>query len=359
MSEHSISARNAGSIIALIIMSGSFVNGASKTGQDAWISVLIASVAAFPIMLLYSRIVHLHPGLSFFDIIEKVFGKIVGKGIIAVLTLCLLHLSTLTTRNFSEFTNVLSLGQTPILVIIAVMLVVAAYLAKSGFTSVGKWSSIILGTVLFTFALTVFMAFDVLKVSNLQPVMDHSIGELASEAYSMGVISFGEAMLAIIVFGSLKKDESPYKAYIGGFLIGAFVMEALTLRNIAVLGGEMMKISIFPSFTTSRVIRFGNFLEHVESIISFNLVVMGITKISMCLRAVSMGAAKLFNIHEDRRLLGPVALLSLSICVFTVHSVQELLEFVKPYRYYGTVFLVLIPAATWIASEAKARRRTA
>lgn len=359
MPEHSISTRNTGSLIALIVMSGSFVSGASKSGQDAWISVIIASVCALPLMLLYSRIVHLHPGLGFFDIIEKLFGKVIGKSIIALLTLYFLHLSTLTTRNFSEFTNVVSLEKTPILVIIAVMLAVAVYLARNGFVLMGKWSAVILGTVLFVFIMTFLMSYDTLEITNLQPVMNHSIGELVSEAYSFGVISFGETVLALIVFGSLKKNGSPFKAYFGGFLIGAIIIEAITLRNISVLGSEMMKISIFPSFTTSRIIHFGDFFEHVESIFSFSLVVMGITKISVCLRAISMGAAKLLNVQDDRRLLAPVALVSLAMCVFTVKNIQELLEFVKPYRYYGTVFLILIPAVIWIASEVQARRRTA
>ena len=139
-------------------------------------------------------------------------------------------------------------------------------------------------------------------------------------------------------------------------MLGGFFVLVAILRNILVLGGNMFNASVFPSYSTVRVGQVGTFLEHIESVISFNQILLGMTKIALCLKCSCMGTAKLLGIKEDKRLVVPISLLSLALCATAFESMQELLRFVQAYRVYAPIFAVLLPLVLWIVAERKGRK---
>jgi len=53
------------------------IGGNSK--QDIWIAVLFAMVAAGIIMAVYARIIKLYPEKDLFEILDVLFGKVIGR----------------------------------------------------------------------------------------------------------------------------------------------------------------------------------------------------------------------------------------------------------------------------------------
>lgn len=49
------------------------------TKQDIWISSILAIIFTIPIVIMYGRIMNLYPGKNIFDILEQIFGRVVGK----------------------------------------------------------------------------------------------------------------------------------------------------------------------------------------------------------------------------------------------------------------------------------------
>ena len=358
----SASARNIGCMITMMTLCSLLITGFGNIKQDMWISAIIAAMIALPLYLVYSRIASINPGLGLFEIAYRHFGKIGGGILTCLLSLYALHVTTLVTHNFTDFVSVISLENTPKPIVIIGMIVVSGLLASKTLKVIGQWSMIILIAIAINFVVTFLWALPEMHFTYLLPVMEHSFSEILLAALSIGAIAFGETALALTAFGSLEPGEKPYKAYLIGIGCGIVLLLIAIMRNTLVLGGDMAATSIFPSYVTARIIHTGNYIEHIESVVSFNMILLGVTKISICIRAASTGVARLLG-HEEKmkRYIVLICLVSYIVCIATSSNIMVLIEFVKPYRYYALFFTVLIPIIIWIKSEldkgAKGARR--
>lgn len=354
--QNNISARNIACLICVMVTSSVLMGGGSEVGQDVWISVLAAIIMAIPLGLLYSRIASLNPGLNFFDMVYQRFGKIGGAIAAIIISFWALHIVGLLTRNFSEFVVAISLENTPKVIVDLGIIGVGAYLARTNFKVMGKWGAAATLMIMVYLFITILLALPTMTFSHIRPVFEHSITEILSSAFAMGAISFAETALMLCAVGNLKKDEKPVKAYMIGIIFGGISVLAVVLRNVTVLGRGIISTSIFPSYITARIIKPGQFIEHIESIVSFNLILIGITKAGICLKAASLGAAKLLK-ADDKKLMVPLSLAALAISVTTFSNMEELIVFLGAYKYYVIPAAIVIPLLLWIVSEVKNKRQ--
>ena len=109
-----ISLIQAVSLMLLFEFGSSVILGVNtQTGQDSWITLIVGALIACPFMLIYARILKLYPGKSVFEIMDLVLGKVAGKILCALMTWYAIHLCALVIRNFSEFTEISTLQETP------------------------------------------------------------------------------------------------------------------------------------------------------------------------------------------------------------------------------------------------------
>ena len=114
-------------MVTFIMGSGTIVGTGDKSGQDIWIALLIAMAGASIIMAVYARIIKLFPGMDLFDLLDKLFGRILGKFIALIFTWYLFHVGLNLIRNTSEFIRIISLDATPQCVIALFTGVLIAY----------------------------------------------------------------------------------------------------------------------------------------------------------------------------------------------------------------------------------------
>ena len=224
------------SIIVLFIFGSSVVIGvSSEAEQDTWVSILLALAMAIPLMLVYARIVRLNPGMDISEILETVLGKVAGKVLVALMCWYALHLAALVLRDFSEFIQIAAMAETPQLPIIIMMMLVTAYMARSGIEALGRWTLVMLPIVLFVVVMTVLMALNKMHFSHIQPVLSQPIGKIAAGSFSLLTFPFAETVMMLGVAGAIKKEDSPYRIYLGALLFGALVLLVI-VRDWRVLG---------------------------------------------------------------------------------------------------------------------------
>lgn len=358
MGKELISKKQAGSIIMMFIFGSSLVMGIStKTEQDSWLVLLMTAVCVIPLLLVYARIVKLNPGLDIFEILEKLLGRVAGKLVVALMCWYALHLAAMVLRNFSEFIQVSTMPETPQLPIMIGMMLVTAYIAKSGIESLGRWSLATVCVVLFAVLLTVLLSVNKLELSHIQPVLNHSLGDMASASFALFSYPFAETVLMLGVANAIKTQDSPYKLYLGATMLGAFVLLIVLLRNIVLLGAPMASAEYFPSYAAARIIDVGDFLSRIEITIGMNFILAGIVKISVCLIAATKGAARLFGVSDYRRLVMPVGLVTIALSVIAYKSTMEMFAFLPVYQYYAMPFQIFIPLAVWILAEVKNKKQ--
>ena len=358
MNKETISFRQAIYSIILFIFGSSVVLGVNETaGQDAWISLLLATAGAFPLYMMYARIIRLYPETDFYDIILTVFGKIIGKVLIGLFTWYAIHLAAIVIRNFSEFLQIVSMPETPELPLMAALALVTAYLAKSSTSVLGKWSVIMLPIVSIVVLLTLILSVKDMDLTNLLPILENGWKPVAEGAYQIITFPFAEVVVFLCLAGSIKKQDNPYKIYGYSLLAGSVFLLLVILRNFVILGPMMVNISYFSSYTTARILRLGDFLSRIEGTITINFLLSGILKITVCLIAGAKGIAKLFNITVYKNMLMPASMLALALCAIIYKSAMEMFGFIQYYQFYAIPFQIVIPLAVWIAAEVTVRKK--
>lgn len=356
MDTQNISSRNLRSLLVLLILCGSLVNGAFTTKQDTWLAVLFMGILYLPILLVYIRICRLYPGKGIFDIVETVFGRAGGVAVTLILALYALSVSGLVLQNFAEFTVVMSLRETPSIPIMILILSAALYLALKGPKTLGRWAFVIFLLIVSNFVITLFLSASVMKPSYIFPVMDHSFGEIARNSHAVACIAIGETMMVMALFGYTKREQHPARIYLPAFFAGVIIFALIILRNLLVLGPALEQEAQFSTYMTARIIKMGSFLDRVESSISIVYILLGITKLTVFLTAASMGTARLFKEQDYKRFLLPTGLLILSVGALVFNNVMEMYEFVWVYSYLAIPFQVILPMIIWLTAEVKVRR---
>ncbi len=357
MGKEQITKRQALYIIVLFIFGSSvIVGGGSEAKQDSWLSLLMAAAAVLPVTLVYARIIRLYPGQDLFAILETLFGKIFGKVFIVLMSWYALHLAALVLRNFSEFIQITAMPETPQLPLMIAMMLVTAYIAKSGIEALGRWSLVVLPIVILVILLTTILAIPKMDFSNILPVADHDFGTVTSGAFSVFAFPFAETVLFLSVASAVKTADSAYKIYFKAIVLAAISLLVVVIRNIEVLGPATINASYFPSFSAARIIEVGNFLTRIEGVISMNFILTGVIKITLCLLAAAKGTARLFGINDYRRVVMPVGILAVALCAIVFENTMQMFAFLPIYQFYAIPFQIIIPIIIWIMAEVKKKR---
>lgn len=353
MDNEHISSRNLRSLLIMMILSGSLVNGAFTVAQDTWIAALAMGILFLPVVLMYGRICSLLPGKNLFDMAESLFGQAGCFVLVMLMSMYALLVTALQLRNFTEFTVVIALQNTPPIPIMIVLLLPAVYLASQGLQVLGRWSLMICFVITANIVLTLLFGLKVIDLSHILPILDHPLSEITSDAFTVGSIAVGETVMTLVILGKLKKEKSPYGVYLPGILVGVSLFALIILRNILILGPEMEQAAKFSTYMAVRIVKVGSFFERIESSISFAYILLGITKMALFLSAAAMGFARLFKITNYTRLLLPVGFLVLAASTVVFNNVFEMFDLTRLYRYLALPFQVLIPMIIWIRAEAK------
>lgn len=357
MNKEIVSSKKMIAMLAVFMIGSSIITGGSSTlVQDSWISIITGALISVPVILVYVRIIKLFPNKNIYEISLELFGKVFGKIIIIFITWYALHLGALVLRNFSEFIQITSKPETPQIIVMLAIVLVACYLVKSGIKTIGRWSLIVLFIISVVVLITIILGSASNRIENLLPIFDHKPMEFLKDSYLLFSYPYAEIVLFLTISDSLKRGENPHKIYFYGVGIAALILLLVVLRNISLLGYEMMKISLFPSYTAVRIIGVGKFLTKVEGIVMINFILLGVSKITITLLAASKGITTLFNVKNYKMISFPVAFLMVALGITIYENTIEMFEFIDIYSIYAIPFQIIIPLIIWIFAEINIRK---
>jgi len=344
-------------MVLFLVGSSAIMGGSWGVGQDAWIALLIALGFGSIIVLVYARIIHLYPEMDLCDIAQAVFGKIIGKVIIVLMSWYAIHLGVILLRLLSEFINIVALQETPQLPMMIIILAVTGYIAFSGIETLGRLAIIALPLYLFINLYTMTLSVTDIKFSNLLPIMEHSFNALLMASLKIFTTTFAGTVIFLFFADGVKKKNNPYKIYLYSIFISALLLLAIFFLSVMVLGVPMLEKEYFPFYTAVRTINMGEFLSRIELMIFYNFLLGSIVKISVCLLAAEKGLQKVFNIKNKGQVLAIVSFFILIVGMFEFDSVIEIFNFTEFYQYYVLPFQIVIPILLWIGAEMKMGRR--
>lgn len=343
-------------MVFFIIGESSILISGLSAEKDLLIAIILAMIMILPMLFIYSKLFNIYPDKDLFFLIEKTFGKIIGKIIILLYTYYTFDLASLVARDFGHFVNTVSFPETPFIVPTICIIILCAWVVKEGIEVLGRWSKFLvvlpIGLILFTTILLI----PNMNIDNIRPILFNGFKPVLKGAYEVFTYPFGETVVFTIAFSSLLNKKSISKIYLRSILIGGGFILITSLVVILVLGLNSATSDYFPGYKAFTMVNIGETLQRVE-IVSSTTFVLGIfVKTSIYILATCKGIAAVFGCKDFKFIVIPVSLLAINLAYFEFDSILGFNEWIfDVWTYYAFPFMVIIPILTLIVYNIRKR----
>ena len=270
-----------------------------KANQDFWIAYLVVLPITFFIFFMYSRIIILFPQKNLLEIFSFLYGKIAGNIIYGLYVFYAFTLGCIIPRHFTEFIQTISLPETPLYAYAICFILVSIYISRNGIKTLGRWSLFALPFIIYILLITIVFSINLFDLENLKPSFQSSVSLIADNAWSSFSLPFGECVLFLLLFDSLKDSKDAKKVFFIALPIGITLLVLGMFRNILVLGLANNKLLANASIGSVSVIQISSFFERMEVIITIIFIICGLVKETVFLLGASKGIAKLLKFDSS------------------------------------------------------------
>ncbi len=320
------------------------------------VSGLTSIIAFYFICLLMKRF----PGKSLVEILQKVFGTIIGKTIIILISIYGIAYTAITLREFNDVLKTITLPSTPISVIFIVCLLAMVILSCLGLESLARTASFFSIALLIGLIAVYLLSAASFRPHRFFPLFGYGLDKIFYYGI-WGSSSFIEIFLLAFFVNSLGGIKNLEKI---GYI-------SIIISTISILLGFTIYTLLSPYYTRSevisaafhivRTINLGKFFQRFEAIFLFEWILSGLFCLSLYFYFMVTLFAKAFSLNDYRPLLIPYAVL-----IFTTALLPPDFSFIVykaiPFKLYawipfcGVPFLALITAV--IRKQKEDRKHT-
>lgn len=276
-----------------------------EAGQGVWLSMALAVAADIAIALVLYLLGRRYPGRTLFQYSQEILGPVPGRLAACAMALFFLHTAALTIRNYSDM-FLLSLPETPLVVLVAVFCVVAAYGSSRGFEVVGRVAEVQgpLGVLSVVAVLLLFTTRA--DAGHLLPLLPRPADAVYASLLPAAVVGNCAIMGVLMAYHEAPERVLAQKA--AAVLAGISLFTAMLLGAIAVLRPALAAQQLIPIITAVRIIEVGQFLERLEVLFMVTVVALGSVSIKALLGSAALGVAQVAGVRDFRSLVWPLAL---------------------------------------------------
>jgi spore germination protein KB len=334
--------------------------------QDAWI--VIISGCLFGIVMfagVYGKLFKMYPDIPLTAYIRKIVGPIPGWVIGFAYLLYFIYISGRNTRDFIDLLSAAAYDATPMFALAACMLFAVGYIIRLGLEAFGRTAFVFFmfccGLFLFIVVLVTFS--DLSDSHRMLPVLGGGWKPVWKSLFPTNLtFPFGETIVMTMFLPYLNnKKFKPVRIGIIAMVLSAILLCIATFVNISVLGIEIASRATFPLFTSLSRLRLAEFVQRMDSVVLFLLVITSFFKISTFMFAAILATRDLFRVKDDKALIMPIGLIVLFASVTMAGSLTEHLEeglLIVPY-YLHLPFQFAIPIGLLLVGVIRRGRRPA
>lgn len=315
--------------------------------QNAWISVIVATVIGFLINAFLLLALRRYGYASIFRIVEHVAGRWIGRTVILLIVFACIHTGSLDLRNMSNFVTTL-MPETNAWVFQWMILLTCVYSIYYGAVNIGRVNEIISPIMAAIFYGSLMVVANQFSFDQLQPVLDNGWGPVLHGAYTIIGFPFTELVMfsAFLTFVKTKRHIS--RTFLSALTIGGV---SLALGVVFVIGVEEISLAtaeVYPLYSLMRNITVSRVFDRVEALIAIVWVLSFFVKVVITFLTGLLGLSQLAAHHRPRSFILPVALLIWAMSNYTHPNIVDYTEFVlrnwTPYwlSVYALVMSVLI-----------------
>ncbi|MFP7224387.1 GerAB/ArcD/ProY family transporter [Priestia filamentosa] len=295
-------------------------------GKDAWFSILLAIAGGVILSFVYFFLFHQYSNLLFTEYIREILGKYSG-GVIGLLY-CIFFLY-ICGRNVREFGDLLissTLPKTPLLVVNLTLVLVMCYVIHLGIEVVGRTAEVFI-VILLLLGLAgnffVLVSGDI-DFHRILPFFEHGWKPVLTTAFPQLIMfPFGEMMVFTMIIPYLNRPKLAKRVWLTALILSGFTLSWTVLLNMSVLGEEAIKRSTFPTLKAVGKVNLLEFIERLDAIVVFTLLLTVFFKASIYLYSATIGIAELFKLDRYQHILLPIGIVVIFVSLAMASSFPE------------------------------------
>ncbi|QSZ26795.1 endospore germination permease [Aceticella autotrophica] len=325
---------------------------ASYAKEDSWISVIISTIFSALIFIIYYNLAMMFKDQNFFEYIEKIVGKFMGKIISILFILFFLNVIFVVTRQLIEIMGNAFMPKTPSLVFLVVTLIPVMYAVSKDFSSIVKVNEILLPYGLFALIFIVALSLPNIKIDNFMPILAKGI--LPPIIGSFPITSWVlESVILLAIFPQIEQKEKALKGGLLSILIIGFI-SFLGLIAIGIFSAEVTTNMQFPLLEVTRNIRTGIYTQRFDSLI-MSIWIAGIyIKITVFTYLFLKGLTEILKCNDQKFALIPMGIF---LSILPIYGCKDMGYF---YQYLKKIFTtenliveIIIPLLLFLIAKIK------
>lgn len=298
---------------------------ATDAKQDAWLAAIFGTGIGLLVILLFITIALWFPHLTYVQILEKLFGKWLGKAFSALFVLMSLLYASELLYYFGLFLNIHMMPSTPMVVLSTLMAGVVVMGVRLGLETFARTAEILIVVFFVIFFILVAFISPEMKFENIQPVYEMGTKKIVQSSIFYVIISSVNAVVLLMIFPSfINKMKSVKKSFLLGNLIGGIVIIIITFLSVTVFGVEKTAGEIFPSYELTKRINIGNFVQRIEGLMASLWFITLYFKTTLYFYAAVLGMAQILNLKDYRPLTFPLGMIAVVLSLVIYPNVMYL-----------------------------------
>jgi spore germination protein KB len=304
--------------------------------EDAWLSVIIASLAGIIVILNTVFLGRKFPGKTLVEYCEAITGKIPGKLAGLIYIGFFLYLTAFTIREFSEFMITVFMDDMPMIVFCTSILLVCALAVFHGLEVISRLNEILIMLVIGFFLFSMLLATGELQPMRIMPFLANGIIPILKG--SMHVADrMGEVIIFAFLIPYLNQTASARRAGLSSVFVLTVLFLLPVIVSILSFGAFGTSRLLFPNYMVARNIVFTDVMERIESIFMLIWIAGAFAKITICYYATVLATGQWLNLGRYHSLILPIGTVIAALS-FLIHiNNAELIAFLdkiwSPYAF--------------------------
>ncbi len=235
--------------------------------------------------------------------------------------------------------------ETPLIAITIPLVLVICYVLYLGVEVLARTSEIFF-VILCLFGLAgnfLVLASGNVEFHHLLPFLENGWQPIFKTVFPHTIaFPFGEMIVFTMLLPYLNQAKYVKKVWLSALIASGVILSWTVSLNIAVLGMEATERASFPTLTTVGKINLLDFVQRLDAIVVFTLLITVFFKASIYIYVSVMGIADLFKLNSHHRILLPIGIIVTYVSMIMASNFQELTKEGKLISYYMHLPMLLI-----------------
>lgn len=281
-----------------------------RDGENAaWMIPIISGLLMLIPFLAILSLVKSNKEKDLIEIIYDTMGKYLGFILGLIIFISIYASLIINSRSYVDILHTLFYPGTPSMVLYAVLIGGAYFIASKGFQSIGRSCWIIFPYISINIIILFASTRKLMDLSNMFPIGGPGFIRIFAAGFKYSSI-FAD-ILVFSFFAPLVTDFKKYKiSSLSGFLFSVATISVLCSNFLAVYGYETLKILNFPYHIMARASRIGNFANNIEALFLGVWVIMALNHFAIYLYTLAGVFGSTFKVKNFEGMLLPFALLT-------------------------------------------------